>query len=142
MLSRNEILSGELSMLMDYRKVHLERTPEIREDEAYIQSQKARQNEVKLEQICNTFVAILRDIRKIAEQQEPTSLKLTCQIWQEMTAQLPKSEDGTNTPHTKEEMAALIAGSVGTTRVLDDEGLWKLQEVALQMLSSIGKQQE
>lgn len=136
MLSRNEILSGTLSMLTDYRKAHPEQTPEIREDEAYIRSQKAAPNEVELEQIRNTFMAILRDIRKNVEQQEPITPKLTRKIWQEMTAQLPKAEDGTVILPTKEEMAALIAGSVGKTGALDDEGLEKLQELTIQILSS------
>ncbi len=135
-LSRNEILSGALSMLTDYREANPEQTPEIREDEAYIRSQKAGQSEAEVEQIRNTFMAILRDIRKGVEQQEPTSPKLTRQIWKEMAEQLPKAEDGTIIPPTKEEMAALIAGSVGKTGVLDDEGLWRLQEVALQMLNN------
>lgn len=96
--------------------------PENGEDETYIRSQKVKQNEVELEQIHNIFMEILQDIRKSAEQQDPASQKLTRQIWQEV--------------------AALIAGSIGTTGVLDDERVRKLQEVALQMLSSIGKQQE
>ena len=66
-LSRNELLSGALSMLTDYRKSHPEKTPEIREDEAYIRSQKATQNEAELEQTRNTFMAILRDICKSIE---------------------------------------------------------------------------
>jgi hypothetical protein len=33
----------------------------------------------------------------------------------------------------------LIAGSVGKTRALDDEGLRKLQEIALKMLDNIGE---
>lgn len=136
-LSRNEILSGALSMLTDYRKAHPEQTPEIREDEAYIRSQKASPNEAELEQIRNTFMAILRDIRKSVEQQEATAPKLTRKIWQEITAQLPQSEDGTIISPTKEEMAALIAGSVGKTGALDDEGMRKLQEVVGQMLNGI-----
>lgn len=137
-LSRNEILSGTLSMLTDYRKAHPEQTPEIREDEAYIRSQKATQNETELEQIRNTFMAILRDIRKSVEQQEPTTSKLTRQLWKEMTAQLPKAEDGMIIPPTKEDMVALIAGSVGKAGTLDDEGMRKLREVALKILDNIG----
>lgn len=136
-LSRNEILSGALSMLTDYRKAHPEQTPEIREDEAYICSQKAAQNEAELEQIRNTFMAILRDIRKNVDKQEPISPELTRQIWKEMMEQLPKAEDETIIPPTKEEMAALIAGSIGKTGALDDEGMRKLQEVALQMLNGV-----
>lgn len=134
-LSRNEILSGALSMLTDYLKATPEQTPEIREDEAYIRSQKAAPNEAELEQIRNTFMAILRDVRKNVEQQEPTTPKLTRQIWKEMTAQLPKAEDGTIIPPTKEEMAALIAGSVGKTGALDDNSLKMLQEIMRKMLS-------
>ena len=79
-------------------------------------------------------MAILRDIRKSVEQQEPTSLELTRKMWQEMTAQLPRAENGTIIPPTKEEMAALIAGSIGKTGTLDDEGVRRLQEVVLQMI--------
>ncbi len=139
-LSRNELLSGALSMLTDYRKAHPEKTPEIREDEAYIRSQKATQNEAELEQIRNTFMAILRDMRKSMEQQAPTTPELMRQTWVEMAEQLPKAEDGTIIPPTKEEMAALIAGSIGKTGTLDDSGLQKLQEVALQMLESFGNE--
>ena len=79
-------------------------------------------------------MAILRDIRKSVEQQEPTSLELTRKIWQEMTAQLPRAENGTIIPPTKGEMAALIAGSIGKTGTLDDEGVRRLQKVVLQMI--------
>jgi len=34
----------------------------------------------------------------------------------------------------------LIAGSIGKTGTLDDSGLQKLQEVALQMLESFGNE--
>ena len=136
-LSRNEILSGALSMLTDYRKAHPEQTPEIREDEAYIRSQKAAPNEAELEQIRNTFMAILRDIHKNLDQQEPTTPKLTRQMWQEMTAQLPKAEDGTIIPPTKEEMATLIAGSIGKMGALDEEGLKMLNEIIVNILNNI-----
>ena len=47
-----------------------------------------------------------------------------------------KAEDRTIIPPTKEEIAALIAESVGKTEVLDDdEGVRKLQEVVGQMLN-------
>lgn len=133
-LSRNEILSGALSMLTDYRKAHPEQTPEIREDEAYIRAQKAAPNEAELEQIRNTFMAILRDIRKSVEQQEATSPELTRKIWWEIAEQLPKAEDGTVIPPTKDEMAALIAGSMGKTGVLDNKGLENLQDVVVKLL--------
>lgn len=84
-------------------------------------------------------MAILRDIRKSVEQQEPTSPELTRKMWQEMAEQLSKAEDGTIIPPTKEEMAALIAGSVGKTGALDDEGMRKLQEIMVQMLGNVGK---
>ena len=66
--------------------------------------------------------------------------ELMRQTWVEMAEQLPKAEDGTIIPPTKEEMAALIAGSIGKTGTLDDSGLQKLQEVALQMLESFGNE--
>ena len=59
------------------------------------------------------------------------------QMWEEMAKQLPKAEDGSIIPPTKEEIAALIAGRVGKTGTLDDDSLQKLQEVALQMLSNM-----
>ena len=139
MLSRNKILNGALSMLTDYRKDHPEQTPKIREDETYNRSQKAAQNEAELEQIRNTFMAILRDIRKSVEQQEPITPKLTRQMWEEMVEQLPKAEDGIIIPPTKDEMAALIAGSVGKTGALDDEGLRKLKEVIMFMFNDAEK---
>lgn len=74
-------------------------------------------------------MAILRDIHKNVEQQEPITPKLTRQIWQEMTEHIPKSEDGTIIPPTKEEMAPLIAGSVVKTGMLDVNELKKLQKV-------------
>ena len=136
-LSRNEILSGALAMLTEYRKEHPEQASEIRENEAFIRSQKAAQNEAELEQIRNTFMAILRDICKSVEKQEPTTPALTRQLWQEMTAQLSKEADGAGNRPTKEEIAATIAGSVGKAAVLDAEGMQKLQELALQMLNGV-----
>ena len=134
-LSRNEILSGALFMLTDYRKAHPEQTPEVSDDEAYIRSQKAAPSEAELEQIRNTFMAILRDIRKSVEQQEATSPELTRKIWQEMMEQLSKTEDGTIIPPTKEEIAALIVGSIDKTGVLDNNSLKMLQEIMRKMLS-------
>lgn len=52
-----------------------------------------------------------------------------------MTAQLPKAEDGTIIPPTKEEMAVFIVGSICKTGALDDEGMRKLQGVVVQMLN-------
>lgn len=79
-------------------------------------------------------MAILRDIRKSVERQAATSPELTRKMWQEMVEHLPKAEDGTIIPPTKEKMAALIAGSIGKTGTLDDEGVRRLQEVVLQMI--------
>ena len=136
-LSRNEILSGALSMLTDYRRSHPEQTPEVREDEAYIRSQKASQNEAELEQIRNTFMSILRDLRRNMETQKATSPELTRKIWKEMTARLPKTEDGAIIAPTKEEMAAIITDSIAKGSSFDDTGLQKLQEAALQMLNGM-----
>lgn len=136
-LARNELMNNALSMLTDYRKAHPEQMPEIREDEAYIRSQKIAQGEAEIEQIRNTFVAILRDIRKGVEKQEPTTPELIRETWQEMLATLPKAEDGTIIPPTKEEMAALIAKNIGKAVTLDDDSLQKLQEVVSQMIDSI-----
>ena len=60
------------------------------------------------------------------------------QMWEEMAEQLSKTEDGSIIPPTKEEMAALIADSVGKTGTLDDDSRRKLEEVALQMLRNMG----
>lgn len=141
-MARNELLGSALSMLTGYRKAHPEQAAEVREGETYIRSQKAAQGEAELEQIRNTFMSILRDIRRGMEQQESSSPLLMRQMWEEMAKKLPKAEDGTIIPPTKEEMAALIAGSVGKTGTLDDDSLQKLQEVALQMLSSKESEKE
>lgn len=66
-LFRNELLSGALPMLTDYRKAYPEQAPEVRKDETYIRSQKVAPNEVKLERLCNTFMTILWDISKNVE---------------------------------------------------------------------------
>ena len=141
-MARNELLGSALSMLTEYRKAHPEQAAEVREGETYIRSQKAAQGEAELEQIRNTFMSILRDIRRGMEQQEPTSPELVRQMWEEMAGQLSRNEDGTIIPPTKEKMAALIADSIGKTGTLDDDSLRKLQEVVLQMLSHMESEKE
>lgn len=84
-------------------------------------------------------MANLRNIRKSLEKQEPTTLKLTSQMWKEITERLPKTENGAIVPPTKDEMAVLILGSVGKTGRLDDEGLRKLREITFKILYNIGK---
>ncbi len=141
-MARNELLGSALSMLTEYRKAHPDQAPEVRDGETYIRSQKASQGETELEQIRNTFMSILRDIRRDMEMQKSSSPLLMRQIWAEMAEQLPKAEDGSIIPPTKEEMAALIADSIGKTDTLDDESRRKLEDVALQMLSNMNTEQK
>ena len=136
-LARNELMNNALSMLTDYRKAHPEQMPEIREDEAYIRSQKISQGEAEIEQIRNTFVAILRDIRKGVEKQEPTTPELIRETWQGMLAAISKAEDETIISPTKEDMSALIVNNVGTIGILDNSEQQKLTEIVLQILNNI-----
>lgn len=133
-IARNEIFSLAMSALEDFRKEQPEHSEGIHQDRVFINSQKLGKNEAELEQIKNTFISILKDIRKDMEEQKPTTPVVAREKWQQIMTQISDTAEKPAEQPTADDIAGLLAKGIGQTGMLDEDGIDMLQQVAKQML--------
>lgn len=133
-MARNEIFSLAMSALEDFRKEQPEHSEEIHQDRVFINSQKLGKGEAELEQIKNTFISILKDIRKDMEEQKPTTPVVAREKWQQIMTQISDTVEKPAEQPTADDIAGLLAKGIGQTGMLDEDGIDMLQQVAKQML--------
>lgn len=131
-MARNEIFSLAMSALEDFRKEQPEHSEEIHQDRVFINSQKLGKGEAELEQIKNTFISILKDIRKDMEEQKPTTPVVAREKWQQIMTQISDTAEKPAEQPTADDIAGLLAKGIGQTGMLDEDGIDMLQQVANQ----------
>ncbi len=72
--ARNDIINMATSTLADFMKDNPERKSEVQQDIRLLKSQKLDNHEAELDKIKNTFVAILKDIKKNINREPPQAL--------------------------------------------------------------------
>lgn len=135
-MGRNELFDLATAPLNDLRKEQPEKSADIREGVRFINSQKYGKHELDMERLKNTFLAILRDIKRDLDEgiaQEPTAVS---EYLQELKEQLPEQE-----PPQMEDVVSAIVQMLGQTGALDEESAAGLQQLMLQIYGKMGSDQ-
>ena len=118
-MGRNELFDIATASLDDLRKEHPEKSADIRDGIRFINSEKFGKHEIDIEKIKNTFMTILRDIKKkINSDSEIVESTITSDVFQQLQSQL---QDGEQVPPTAEQVANAVTQAFGQTGALDDE---------------------
>lgn len=134
----NQMFGMATSSLDGLKKDMPEMSADINDDIRFINNEKLGKHELDIERIKNTFMAILRDIKKnnnVNENEDAFDMS-------EIVSQLQAEITGGITP-TKERISEVVARVVSEkTGVLDEEGILKLQELSSLMLGFAEEQSD
>lgn len=139
-LGRNEIFNMATTELSDLSKEQPEKNAEIRDGVRFINAEKFGKFEIDIERIKNTFMAILRDIKKdIDEKGNLEESNLMANALEQIRAQLP---DGAGEPVTAEQIADAVTHFVGQTHAIDDESMEALKNLTQSLLKNSSNGEE
>ena len=134
--ARNEIIDMVTSSLGDYIKAHPEQRKTIQTDIRHIKSEKLNEHEAELEKIKSTFLAILNNIKKDINADDPPREPATEAILQqarEYAKQIVKS------PRKKQkagDVAKVFAEMVKQVTSLDDKSAEMFEKLAEQVFTN------
>ena len=130
-MGRSVLFDAITAPLNDLRKENPSQVGDIQKDIRFINSEKYGKHEIDIEKIKNTFMTILKDIKKELGNNEMTDASVTSNMIQKIKEQLPKDTGG---PPTAEQVASTVTQLVGQTGVLDEESAQMMQQLMLRML--------
>ncbi len=132
-VSRNEIIDLAAAELSDfYKKTD---KSEIKKDIKALKSQKIGQHEAESEKIKNTFLTILRDIKKSISSGTKTD-SVTSEQFRQIKDEL---KDKPASEVTVDTIAGAVTGMLGQVAQVDDEKLEKLQGSVKELLEVLGE---
>ena len=124
----NEVFGLATAFLEDLRKEQPEKSADIRSGQRLINAQKSNPHEADIEKIKNTFMAILRDIKKeIDSGGEPVGDTASLDMLRQMQAEL---QDSMSEAVTEEDAASILTQQLAQTGVFDDETMGMLKTIA------------
>lgn len=126
-LGRNKMFELATASLDDLRKEQPEKSGEIREVTRFINAEKFGKHEIDLEKIKNTFMAILRDIKKDIENGEPEGVAVMTDMMQRIQAMMP---DAPAEPIGAEQAATAVTRLLEQTGLFDEEAAEMFKKAA------------
>ena len=139
-MGRNELFDIATASLNDLRKENPEKSADIRDGVRFINAEKFGKHEIDIEKIKNTFMTILRDIKKkIDSDSEIVESTITSDIFRQLQSQL---QDGEQVPPTAEQVANAVTQAFGQTGALDDESAKMMKELMIRMMDSTTSEAE
>jgi len=137
-MGRNELFDIATVSLNDLRKENPEENADIRDGVRFINAEKFGKHEIDIEKIKNTFMTILRDIKKkVDSDSEIVESTITSDIFQQIKAQLPEKELA-----TPENLAEVVTLQLAQSGVFDDNSMETLQSSLTDILEQVRKATE
>ena len=136
-MGRNELFGMATASLEDLRKEQPEKSGEIREATRFINAEKFGKHEIDIEKIKNTFMAILRDIKKDIDSGEPEATTVMTDMMQQIQALLPEKETA-----TPENLAEVVTMQLAQSGIFDDSSMETLQSSLTDILEQVRKATE
>lgn len=121
-LGRNKMFELATASLDDLRKEQPEKSGEIRGVTSFINAEKFSKHEIDIEKIKNTFMAILRDIKKDIENGEPEGAAVMSDMIQQIRALMPD---------VPAELIGAEQVAVAITQVLEHTGVFDEKTMAM-----------
>ena len=127
-MGRNELFDIATASLNDLRKENPERSADIRDGIRFINSEKFGKHEIDMEKIKNTFMTILRDIKKeIDSGDEPMTDTAPLDMFRQMQSQF---QNDFSVGITEEQAASIFAEKLAVTGIFDEEAMTALKNIA------------
>lgn len=124
----NEMFGLATASLEDLRKEQPAKSADIRGGQRLLNAEKSSPHEADIEKIKNTFMAILRDIKKeIDSGDEPVGDTTSLDMLRQMQAEL---QDSMSEAVTEEEAASVLTQQLAQTGVFDDETMGMFKTIA------------
>lgn len=134
-VSRNEIIDLAAAELSDFYKKTDKDKSEIKKDIKALKAQKIGQHEAESEKIKNTFLTVLRDIKKSISSGTKTD-PVTSEQFKQIKDEL---KDKPANEVTADTIAGVVTGMLGQAVQIDDEKLKKLQGSVKELLEVLGE---
>lgn len=116
--ARNDIINMTTSTLADFMKDNPEHKSEVQQDIRLLKSQKLGNHEAELDKVKNTFIAILKDIQKNINRENPQPI--TAEMFQQMKNEL---SDKPISGITTDDISSVVANMLGQTGLTNNEKL-------------------
>jgi len=127
-MGRNELFDIATASLDDLRKEQPEKSTDIREGIRFINAEKIGKHEIDIEKIKNTFMSILRDIKKeIDSGDEPVGDIAPLDMLRQIQAELQGSMSDAI---TEEQAASILTQQLAQTGIFDEETAAMFKKVA------------
>lgn len=124
----NEMFELATISLEDLRKAQPKKSADIRDGQRLINAEKSSPHEMDVEKIKNTFMTILRDIKKkIGAGDEPVGDTASLDMLRQMQAQLQESM---GKAVTEEQVASVVTQMLAQTGIFDDDTAEMFKKVA------------
>lgn len=135
-VSRNEIIDLAAAELSEFYKNSDKGKSEIKKDIKALKAQKIGQHEAEYEKIKNTFLTILRDIKKSINSEGKTG-PVTSEQFRQIKDEL---KDKSANEVTADAVADAVTNMLRQAAQIDDEKLEKLQGSVKEILEVLGEQ--
>ena len=132
--ARNELIDIATATLGDFVKENPEHKAEAHEDMRYLRSEKLGNNEAETEKLKNMFMAILKDVKKDIETDEPLGATVTSEVLQQMREELQSARQSPQEINA-EGVAAIVANMVGQALPMDGESAELLKQLTERLLT-------
>jgi len=137
--ARNELMDIMTSSLTDYIKAHPEQRKSLQANIRQIKSEKLSEHEAELEKIKSTFLAIIRDIKKDIDADDPPREAATKAILQQAQAYVKSIVNSPRKKHKAGDVAKILAEMVKQVTSLDDNSVEMFEQIAEQVLTGNGE---
>jgi len=139
-MGRNELFDIATASLGDLRKESPEKSADIREGVRFINSEKIGKHEIDIEKIKNTFMTILRDIKKdIDSGNETMADTAPLDMFRQMQSQF---QNDFSVGITEEQAASILTEKLAATGIFDEDTMAALKNIAQSAFGKLKKNSE
>jgi Predicted transcriptional regulators len=138
-MGRNELFDIATASLGDLRKDNPEKSTDIRDGIRFINSEKIGKHEIDIEKTKNTFMTILRDIKKEIGSGELDGAAITPDILKQIQSQMPETFAE---PVGAEQAATAVTKMLEQAGIFDEETAKMFQAVAQSAMEKFEKASE
>ena len=138
-LGRNELFDIATAPLNDLRKEQPEKSADIREGIRFVNTQKFGKHELDIERIKNTFLTILRDIKKDVDANNTQNDTVTTEFFQKVQEEILSLPPENRTP---ENVTAMVTQMVGQAATLDEESAELFRQLVKRLFTKPAEKEE
>lgn len=134
--SRNDVIDFATATLGDFMKSNPEHKSEVAPDIRLLRSQKLGEHEAEIEKIKNTFIAILKDIKKDIDTEKAPEASATANFVQQLREQIAEKQSQAQSLPTAGDVSEMVLQMVKQQHpTLDEKSSELFQQLVQQMFT-------